>query len=82
MAVLVKLDWVRSVGAASGPWGRYLRRKRAERAGWVRHLEAIDAGLFSKADRIARRLLGIRGRPMTAEVKARLRASRKGRGRG
>lgn len=50
------------------------RGQAAEREGWQHVVDLRAAGKDDTADRVARRLLGIKGEPMTEEKKAELRA--------
>ena len=49
------------------------RRLREERTEWARVAELRAAGDAGAADRLARKLLGVQGPPMTEEKKAELR---------
>lgn len=53
---------------------RDAERRRLEREEWARVCEMRRAGDLDAADKLARKILGVQGPPMTEEVKAKLRA--------
>ena len=58
-------------------WRERLEKRRlAESEEWARHLAALDAKKYGRADRLARRLLGVHrdSVQMSEEVKAKLKS--------